>query len=169
MRFVRVLLAVCAACQVLSPQRAEALDTWEKLDKKLKNEIFQLNIGLKVRLKDNQWAQLADLSPKYHYPVFSTTKSDAGFRVVGFGTAFPVRTVNSNATYFLTSRHVIESSDQILKECEQFFAALEMYADQVPAGQDAHSRLKELCQVVNLSMKGKDMTAAEKALYQTNS
>jgi S1-C subfamily serine protease len=110
------------------------------------------------------WVQLTDLSPKYRYPVFGTTGDDRGYRVVAYGSAFPIKTGQTGKTYFLTSRHVIESGDQLTKECERFYAAMRLAAERTANGKDVDSRFYELLSIVNLRMK-RTMTASEKALY----
>lgn len=141
-------------------------ESWEQLDRHLKYQVLQLNVGLKLKLKDGLWAQLADLSPKYRYPVFSATKEDKGYRVVGFGSTFPFVANDRSRNYFITNRHVIESGMDVGRECERFYAALRLYAEQTSGGQDAERRYQELLQTVNLSLK-KDLTTAERTLYQT--
>lgn len=151
---------------VLYSHAAIALDSWQKLDRRLKGHVFQLNVGLKIRLKDGLWADLADLSPKYRFPVFSTTKEDKGYRVVGFGSSFPIKTYQTQKTYFLTSRHVVDSSDQIIKECERFYAAMRLYAEKTASGQDVDKRYRDLLQTVNLSTR-KELLPAERELLRT--
>lgn len=149
----------------LSTLKSNAAESWEKLDKRLKGQIYQINVGLKLRLKNGGWAQLSDLSPKYRYPVFSTTGDDKGFRVVGFGTAFPIKTQRAEKTFFITNRHVVDSCDPIIKECERFFAAMRLYAEQTATTGDGDRRFRELQGIVNLAGK-KEMSGAEKATYQ---
>jgi len=144
-----------------------ALESWEVLDKRLKTQVFKLNVGLKLRLKNGSWAQLADASPKSHFPVFGVTKEDLGYRVVGFGSSFPIaseKSQNADETYFVTNRHVVESGLNLAQEAERFFAALRLCAEQTanPGELDAH--YEELLQIVNLSMK-KDLSAGERAVY----
>jgi S1-C subfamily serine protease len=144
---------------------AGAVETWEKLDRKLKSQVFQLNVGLKLRLKSGQYVQLADLSPRNHYPIFSTSPTDCGFKVIGYGTTFPIRTNRTDKTYFLTNRHVVDSGDEIIKECQRFYAATRLLAEQTAAGGDVERRLQELLAIFNLSTK-KNMSGAERGLYQ---
>ena len=125
-----------------------------------------MNVGLKLRLKSGAWVQLADLCPKYHYPVFSTTTEDKGYRVVGFGSSFPVRAAKTDRAYFLTNRHVVDSCDPIIKECERFYAAMRLYAEQTSAGSDFEKRYRELLSIINLSTK-KDLSTGERAIYQS--
>ena len=112
---LRVFLAIVSASMTLlvsmtaPPSAPGAVETWEKLDKRLKGQIFQLNIGIKIKVK-GEYAQLTDVSPKYKFAVFGTTPDDKGFRVVGFGSSFPIRTAKGDKTYFLTNRHVVDSS-----------------------------------------------------------
>lgn len=145
---------------------AQALETWEKLDKRLKSQVYQLNVGLKLRLKCGLFAYLADLSPKYHFPVYSTTTDDKGFRVVGFGTSFPVKTGRADRSYLLTNRHVVDSADQIIKECQRFYAAMRLYAEQTATAGDADKRFRELLTIVNLCLR-KEMSTAERSIYQS--
>jgi S1-C subfamily serine protease len=163
---VRLLLVILLSNLLLTNSQSLASESWEKLDKRLKNQVFQLNVGLKLRLKDNTYAQLADLSRKYHYPIFSTSKEDKGFRVVGFGSTFPLAVNRHDKTYLITNRHVAESATQISKECERFFAALSLYAEQTAAGANYERRYNNLLDTINLAGK-KDLTVAERTLYQS--
>ncbi len=163
-RRIPLLSAMLLAWSTFSP--AFALDTWEKVDKRVKSQIYELNVGLKLRVKDNLWAQLADLSPKGHFPVYSTSREDKGFRVVCFGSSFPVRTSQTDKTFFLTSAHVLSGGEQIVKECERFYAAMRLYAEQ-PDASNADAKYKELLQIVNLSTKGKGLVGSELQTYQT--
>lgn len=145
---------------------ASALDSWEKVDKRVKNQIYELNVGLKLRLKDNLWAQIADLSPKGHFPVYSTSKDDKGFRVISLGSSFPVHTSQTDKSYFLTSAHVVNGGDNIVKECERFFAAMRLYAEQQDKD-NAEGKYKELLQTVNLALKGKGLVGGELQTYRS--
>lgn len=160
--FVSILIA-CSVAPMIAPP-VLAIETWEKLDRRLKQQVFQLNIGLKMRMKDGPWIYWSDLSPKYRYPVYSTSVEDKGFRVVSFGSAFPVRTAQHDKTFFLTNRHVVEGGDNLFKECQRFFAAMRLYAEQTAEG-NADARFKQLLQTANLSTK-KDMSPSERSLYQ---
>lgn len=146
--------------------KPEKTETWENIDKRLKTEVYQLNVGIKIHLKGGLFAHLTDKSPKYGFAVFGTSTDDKGFRVVGSGSSFPVRTVLNDRTYFLTNRHVVESGAGLGGECERFFAAMKLHAQQTAGFQDAETRYKDLLNIVNLSQK-KDMNFAEKILYQT--
>lgn len=162
-RVLKALLAAVALCLSVAGA-APAVETWEKLDRKLKGQVYQLNVGLKLRMRGGAFAQLSDLSPKFKYPVYTTTTEDKGYRVVGFGTSFPVKTGRADRTYFLTNRHVVDSGDQIIKECQRFFAAMRLYAEQTATGMDVEKRYRELQSIINLSARG-NLTTSEKALY----
>lgn len=168
----RCLLFLFIACLSMpaaglcSPAPAQAAESWEKLDRRLKGQIFQLNVGLKLRIKGELWAQVTDHSPKYHYPVFSATSEDRGFRVVGFGTSFPIKTLLADKVFFLTNRHVVESGDQLVKECERFFAGMRLHAEQTATTGDIEKRYRELLSIINLSNR-KDLSVAERATYQS--
>jgi S1-C subfamily serine protease len=144
---------------------AAAPESWEKLDKKLKPEVYELNVGIKLRLKNGLWVQLRDLSPKNKYPVFATTIDDRGFRVVAMGTAFPIKTSEHSKTYFLSNRHVVENGEELTKECERFYAGMRLAAERTANGKDVDARFKELLATVNLSLKV--MTPPERTLYQS--
>lgn len=139
-------------------------ETWESLDRRIKQQVFQVNVGLKLRLKDGQYVQLSDLSPKYRLPVYSTSAQDRGYRVISFGTAFPIKTAKVDTGFFLTSRHVVDKSEPIIKECERFFAALRLFAEQTAGNRDVEGRYHELQAIVNLS-QSKRMNTQEKTLY----
>ena len=145
-----------------SPVAAD--ETWERLDRKLKGQVLHLNVALKMRLKSGLFVQLTDASPKYRYPVFGTTTDDRGYRVVGFGTAFPIATKQRDKTFYLSSDHVVTSGTELIKECQRFYAAMRLAAEKTANGGNVDARFKELLNMVNLSMK-KDMTAAEKSQY----
>ncbi|MBY0545679.1 MAG: serine protease [Candidatus Obscuribacterales bacterium] len=148
------------------PATAQKIETWERLDKRLKTQVYQLNVGIKMRVKGGLYAYLTDLSPKYRYPVFGTSSDDKGFRVVGSGSSFPIKTGGTDRTYFLTNRHVVDSGEGIVRECERFFAAMRLHAQQSAGFSDAEHRYKDLLNIVNLSQK-KDMSAAERSVYQS--
>jgi S1-C subfamily serine protease len=162
-------LALCLSLWIaLASVPAHALESWERIDKRLKTQVFQLNVGLKLKLKSGSWAQLADLSPKYHYPVFGITKEDRGYRVVGFGSCFPIttaKTKTSDETHIVTNRHVIESGLEIAKEAQRFFAAMRLYSEQSARDGDTSARYEQLVQTVNLSLK--DLTNEERANYDS--
>jgi hypothetical protein len=155
-----------SSCLILpaTEQPAGADETWERLDKRLKGQVLHLNVALKMRLKSGLFVQLTDASPKYRYPVFGTTSDDRGYRVVGFGTAFPIASKQHDKTYYLTSDHVVTSGTELTKECQRFYAAMRLAAEKTANGGNVDARFKDLLNTVNLSMK-KDMSAAEKAQY----
>jgi hypothetical protein len=146
------------------PACCKPVESWEKVDRTVKNQVYQVNVGLILKLKDGQFAQLSDLSPKFRLPVYTTSQQFRGWRVMSYGTAFPVKTLKNDATYFLTSRHVVDKADLHIKECERFFAAMRLYADQTAAGRDAEGRYRELQTIVNWSQT-KRMNIGEKTAY----
>jgi S1-C subfamily serine protease len=159
-------ITACLPVLLCSTPAIGAVETWEKLDRRLKSQVFQLNVGLKLRLKSGQYVQLADLSPKNHYPIFSTSSADCGFKVIGYGTTFPIRTNRADKTYFLTNRHVVDSGEEIIKECQRFYAATRLLAEQTATGGDVERRFQELLAILNFSTK-KNMSGPERALYQS--
>lgn len=148
------------------PYPAHALETWEKIDKRLKAQVYQVNVGIKMHVKGGHFAHLADLSPKYKFPVFSTTPDDKGFRVVGSGSCFPIKTARLDRTYFLTNRHVVDSDENLIREFERFFAALNLYAKNSAGFADPAQRYKDIVNIINNGQK-KDLNFAEKAIYQS--
>ena len=150
--------------QALCPQPAGADETWEKLDRKLKGQVLELNVAVKMRLKSGLYVQLTDASPKYRYPVFGTTPDDRGYRVVGYGSAFPVLTHQHNKAFYMTNKHVVTTGDELIKECQRFYAAMRLAAEKTATNGNVDGRFKELLAIVNLSMK-KDMNANEKSVY----
>ncbi len=169
--FLRYLLV---ALFLLCAQSAFCLESWEALDRRFKNQVYQLNVAMKIKIKDasgERYAQIADASPKYQLPVFSTTTKDMGYRVVGFGTAFPVRTAQdkNNKTFFLTNRHVVNSADNMVLDCRKFFAAMRLFAEQTCGVLSPDTRLKQLEDIVNLSnigASGRKMSTSERAIYE---
>lgn len=159
---------------VLATPCALALETWEQLDKRFKTQVYQLNVAMKIKIKDSageRYAQIADASPKYQLPVFSTSGKDMGYRVVGFGTAFPVRTIASKSvrSYFLTNRHVVQSADNIVNDCRKFYAAMRLFAEQTCGAIGPEARVKQLEEIVNLSTlgaSGRRMNTSERAIYE---
>ncbi len=145
-------------------QPARADETWERLDRKLKGQVLELNVALKMRLKSGLYIQLTDASPKYRYPVFGTTTDDRGYRVVGYGTAFPIATHQRNKAFYLTNKHVVTTGDELIKECQRFYAAMRLAAEKTAANGNVDARFNELLAIVNLSMK-KELSANEKAQY----
>lgn len=159
-----VLVSVMWLCVMIQPPQAGAIETWEKVDKRIKGQIYHLNVGLKLRLKDSLWCHIADLSTKYRFPVYSTSTDDKGFRVVGFGSSFPVKTLQHDKNYFLTCRHVLETAAPIVQECIRFYAAMRLYAEQTGGG-NPDARFNQLLQIVNLSVKP-GLRGQELAHYQ---
>src|SRR5258708_6976549 len=99
------------------------------IQEQAQSKIYQVNVAIKTTLNDNLFAQLSDLSPRQHYPVFCTSAIDQGFRVVGYGTCFPIRTTKHDRTYFLTNKHVIDYGEGMLQEAQRFFAAMRLHAE----------------------------------------
>ncbi len=160
------LILVSCIIKFAAPANAE---TWEDLDKRLKQQVYQLNVGLKLRVKNGSWLYLSDKSPKNLYPIYSTAAEDRPYLVVGFGTCFPVRAALKDKTYLLTSGHVVQSAEPITIECTRFYAAMHLYAEQTGDG-NADGRFKQVQQIVDLRNKinarnKTDMTPAERTLY----
>lgn len=168
-RRFRAVVAAISTCVFalagISGPAWSAVETWEQLDKRLKGQIFQLNVGIKIKVK-GEYAHLTDLSPRYKFAVFGTTPDDKGFRVVGFGSSFPIRTAKADKTYFLTNRHVVDSGEGIIQECQRFFAAMRLNAQQTAGFTSAEQRYKDLLTIVNMSQK-KEMNFAERAIYNS--
>ncbi|GEM_PF-418753 len=171
MRLTAALLlgtSMSLVLETVSPAFAKPTKTvessWEKADRTLKQQVYQVNVGVIMKLKDGQFIQLSDLSPKYKLPVFTTSPQFKGWRVLSYGSAFPVRTSKSDVTYFLTSRHVVDKAEPTVKECERFFSAMRLFAEQTAHGRDIDGRYRELQNIVNWSQT-KRMSTAEKALY----
>jgi hypothetical protein len=168
---IRILMLAALAATSISfsplpasakPKAAEA--SWEKADRTLKQQVYQVNVGVIMKLKDGQFVQLSDLSPKYKLPVFTTSPQFKGWRVLSYGSAFPVRTAKADVTYFLTSRHVVDKAEPTIQECERFFAAMRLFAEQTSHGRDVDGRYRELQTIVNWSQT-KRMNTGEKAIY----
>jgi DNA replication initiation complex subunit (GINS family) len=147
-------------------QAAIAQQNWEQIDRQLKTKIYQLNVGIKIKLQDKVYAYLVDLSPKYHLPVFAVTRVDKGFHIVSFGSAFPINTFKKDKTYFLTNSHIVNAGDNILNESKRFFAAMKLYAERTHGWSNEEQRFEHLCQTANLAVK-KAMNEREKQIYQT--
>jgi hypothetical protein len=164
-----VSLALLNFASLLNPLAlppAHADETWEKLDRHLKMQVLKLNVALKLKLKSGLFVQLTDADPKYRYPVFGTTPDDRGYRVVGYGTAFPIASRDAGKTYYVTNKHVVTTGDELVKECERFYAAMRLAAEKTAKDGNVDGRFKELLAIVNLSMK-KDMNANERAVYNS--
>jgi hypothetical protein len=145
------------------PQQAASAG-WDAVDRRVKSNVYQLNVAIKVKLKDS-YAQLADLSPRRQYPVFVTVPQDQGFRVIGHGTCFPVRTSKPDRGYLLTNKHVIDFGQGMLQECQRFFAGTWLYAERSAGFASPETRYKDLLRIVNLGAK-KDVSTAERSMYQ---
>ncbi len=144
---------------------ASAVSPWDIVDNRIKANVYQLNVAIKVKLNNGLYAQLTDLSPRLKYPVFSTETKDQGFRVIGHGTCFPARSVKKDKTYLLTNKHVVDFGSGMLQECQRFFTGLRLYADRSAGFSNADSRYKDLLRIVNLGTK-KDLSSAERSMYQ---
>lgn len=131
----------------------------------MKSQVLQINVGLKMKVNDTLWAQLSDMTPNSLYPVFTTSTTDKGFRVVGFGSTFPVKTLKRDKQYFITNKHVVDTADSIIKECQLFFAAMRLYAEQTSFFRDPEQRFNEVMQTVNIAAK-KDRTPSELTTYR---
>ncbi|HEY9715669.1 MAG TPA: serine protease, partial [Chroococcales cyanobacterium] len=142
-----------------------AAETWERLDKRIKSQVYQLNVGIKLSVKGGLCAQYSDQSPKFHYPVFSTSKEDRGYLIVGWGSTFPIKTILHDKVYFVTNRHVVDSGESLVKECQRFYAGMRLYAEQT-GEQDPEGRYKEVMQIINLCLK-KNMSTSERTTYQS--
>lgn len=165
-RFRRVIAAACLylIIGVSHQSNAAASKEWEAIDKRVKSQVYQVNVAIKVKLKDGVYAQLADLSRRRRYPVFATTANDQGFRVIGHGTCFPVIAAKRDRTYLLTNKHVVEFGPGMLQECQRFFCGMRLYADRSAGFNSPESRYKDLARIVNLCTK-KDATNTEREMY----
>ena len=160
-----ILIPVAILVCFLLPQNAQAqMRAWEEIDREVKGKIFHLNVGLKIKLKDGNYATLNDLSPKDKMPVFATSANDMGYRVVGFGTSFPIQR-DKETTFFITNHHVVSSHAVIVDSCRKFFAAMRLYAEQTAHGADATERFNQLKTIVSLPRNKKNLSTAEKVTY----
>ncbi len=155
--FIIIIFLPFSACK--------ATETWEKIDKRIKSQIYELNVGVKIKLENNLSVQLIDLSPTNHYPVFATSNSDKGYRVVGFGTAFPLATTRTSQAYFFTNRHVVNSCLSVIHECERFYAGLALYAKTTANGKDFNTRYNEILEIVNYGFN-KSLSNSQLKLYK---
>jgi hypothetical protein len=151
---------------VLQPPSAQAVEGWEKWDKRLKGQVLELNVGIKFRLKDTLFCQIADASPTLHQYVFSASSRDPGYKVVRLATAFPIKTKHNDKTYLLTARHVFDSTDDLITAFQRFYTGMRLYAELTANNHDVDDRFRELLQIINLSTK-KDRSQAELITYQT--
>ncbi|MBX9948460.1 MAG: trypsin-like peptidase domain-containing protein [Candidatus Obscuribacterales bacterium] len=159
---ILLTLALGAACP-----SSTAVETWEKLDKRLKGQVLNVRPGLKLRLRDQYWCYVSDLSPKYRFPVYCVLKDDTrGFQIMGYGTAFPIKTAARDKTYYVTDRHVAgDTCGPVAAECARFFAATRLYAEQTAFLKDHEARFNELLQTINLSIKP-GLAGGERNHYQ---
>jgi hypothetical protein len=159
-----LLLSACAIAVL--PAHAAGAQTWEDLDKRLKQQVYEINVGLKLKSNDGLCIYVSDLAPAKGYPVFTATPVDHGYRVAGFGSAFPVKTRNHDKTYFLTSAHLADSGDKLTKECQRFYAGMRLFAEQTGNG-NPDARYKQLIEIANLSTK-KGLSGKELEMYQVS-
>lgn len=157
---------ILPACLYAKQKPEEKIQSWEVLDRILKTQVYQLNVAIKMRLKGGMFVHLIDKSPKYGFAVFGTSHDDKGFRVVGSGSSFPVKTTLNDRSYFLTNRHVVDAGEGLTGECERFYAAMRLHAQQTAGFQDPEKRFKELLDIVNFAQR-KEMNFAEKITYQS--
>ena len=163
----RLLLSLITLIFLTSGSDATAIEgerSWEQIDKEVKTRVFHLNVGIKIRLKDGSYATLTDLSPKYKMPVFATANKDMGYRVVGFGTSFPIKTQNAS-TFFITNHHVVNSHAVIVLSCQKFFAAMRLYAEQTAHGSQVEDRFNRLKTIVSLPREKRVLNTQEKITY----
>lgn len=164
----RKTVAICisafyvVACSLSS---ALAASSWEAVDKRVAANVYQINVAIEIRFKSGEFAQLADLSSRRHYPVFITTKQNQGYRVIGHGTCFPVSTVKQDRTYLLTNKHVIDFGEGMVQECERFFAGMRMYAERSAGFANPDQRYQDLQRIVNFATK-KNASDSERMMYQ---
>ncbi len=142
---------------------ASARDNWQAIDRKAANKVFQLNIGLKMRLDKYFYVQVADISSKGHYYVFTTSTQDRGYQVVGRGSAFPFYIDKKQQVYFVTNNHVLDNAKQMKDECEMFYSAVAFYAARVAPLDKSY--FEKILMIINLAAK-KNATQSEKELYQ---
>lgn len=145
---------------------ADAAETWEKLDKRLKTQVYQINVGLRLKFKNGDDIYLADLSPKKQLQVFNTTKDSLPFKVVGMGSTFPikVRSPQTEKIFFLTNRHVVDGAQSMIIECRRFYSAMYLLAEQF-GDSSVEQKFKQLQDIIALASK-KNLSTAELATYQ---
>jgi hypothetical protein len=163
------IAATLAGIFLITPatyQPACAVETWEHLDKRLKTQVFEINVAIKFKLKDSIYCQIADASPTTHQYVFSASTTDPGFRVVQMATAFPIKTRHNDKQYFLTARHVFDSTDDLVTAFQRFYAGMRLYAEQTANNNNVDERFRELLQIVNIATR-KDRSKAMLITYQT--
>lgn len=137
-----------------------AATDWKKIDSQLEGQIFRINVGLKLKLKD-QWINVSGLSTNKKYYVFTSSRVDKGFRVVGYGSAFPIAQ-NNQQLFFVTNKHVINNAVKLSRECQMFFAAMMFYAKNQLGDE---KKFAQVLKIVNLGDK-KNRTLEESRLYE---
>jgi S1-C subfamily serine protease len=163
-KLINILILLLAALLSNVPASA-GVDRWKQIDSKVQPQVFRVNIAIKIRLGDGQYAQLAALSPRMRYPVFVTTSDDKGFRVVGSGSCFAVHSTTGSGTYFLTNRHVVDYAEGLTQECQRFFAAIHAEAERTAGFSSVPERYKQLQNVVNLATR-KDLNGSDRSMYE---
>lgn len=164
--FLLIAALIQISCPVALCQPEKRYEAWSGIEKQLERSTYQLNVGLKIKLKDGNFAYLIDLSSKDKLPVFGTMKIDKGFHIIGSGTAFAVKTKDKRATYFFTNKHVVESGIPLAQEAQRFFAALELYAEKVAGKQNTPAARNQILADVNLGHKLK-RSLLEQSRYET--
>jgi len=139
-----------------------ASQNWQALDQKIKRKVLQINVGLKIKLQNTLWVQVADISSQKKYYVFTTTAKDFGYQVVGRGSTFPIFVDDQQKTFFVTNKHVLDNARQIKEECEMFYTASMFYAKSYMAGAQ---NFQQLLDVINLANK-RQRSPAEIKLYK---
>lgn len=151
---------------MLQASPALAVETWERLDKRLKGQVLEINVGIKFKLKDTLFCQIADASPRLRRYVFCASSRDPGYKVVQVATAFPVKTKRTDRAYYLTARHVFDTTEDLVLAFQHFYSGMRLYAEQTATNpREVDERFRELLQIVNLSTK-KDRSRAELITYQ---
>ncbi len=157
-------LAALVLVAFVAPEARAQVKTWEQIDRELKSRVYHLNVGIKIKLKDGNYALLSDFSPKYRKPVFAAFPKDFGYRVVGFGSSFPIRK-NARGTYFVTNHHVVASHLEVIENCKRFFAGMRLYAEQTASGRDVEERFSRLRTIVSLPSNNSNLNTAERVMY----
>jgi hypothetical protein len=139
-----------------------ASQNWQSIDREVEKKVLQVNVGLKIKLQNSLWVQVADISSKEKYYVFTTSTKDFGYQVVGRGSAFPVFIDDQQRAFFVTNKHVLDNARQIKEECEMFYTASIFYAKNYMNGA---KNFEHLLDIINLANK-KERTSAETKLYK---
>lgn len=140
-----------------------AKQNWQIIDQGVGKKVLQLNVGLKIKFQNKYCVQVADLSSKQKYYVFTTSDKDSGYQVVGHGSTFPINVQGPKPTLLVTNKHVLENAAQIQNECELFYTALTYYAQNYVS--DRYCDLNQILKVINL-VKKKNCTEEESKLYK---